>query len=62
MSTTNDPVMPEIAKQLPHDIFRFLVHDDDEFIYRFLAVEKLVDRYNSVPDAFEESPMKKGRS
>lgn len=49
-----DPFMPEIARQLPHDIFRLIVHDDDDFIYHFYRAGELVDRYNSVPDAYEE--------
>ncbi len=53
-SGQNDRISVEIAKRLPHDIFHLIVHDDGIFGYFFYRDGKLIDRYNSCPDYFEE--------
>ncbi len=49
----SDRASSNLAKLLPDDIFQFMVHDDDIFMYWFYRNSALVDRYNSCPDYFE---------
>jgi tetratricopeptide (TPR) repeat protein len=49
-----EDLMPEIARQLRHDIFRLAVADDDAFLYYFYRAGELVDQYNSSPFSFDE--------
>lgn len=48
-----EAVSADIAKVLLTDIFQFMVHDDDIFMYWFYRNGKLVDHYNSCPEYFE---------
>lgn len=43
-----------LAKKTGCDLFHFHVHDDDVFTYEFFRGGKLIDRYNSNPDYFED--------
>jgi WD40 repeat protein len=47
-------VVGELARRLPGELVAVLVHDDDIFAYEYYRDGKRVDRYNSVPDYFEE--------
>ena len=49
----SDEASVHLARLLPEDIFQFMVHDDDIFMYWFYRKGELVDRYNSYPDYFE---------
>jgi WD40 repeat protein len=44
----------EMARKLTGELFHFLVHDDDFFVYEYYRDGKLVDRYNSRPDYFQQ--------
>lgn len=55
-SGQNDSISAEITELLQGDIFHFIVHDDDVFIYLFYRGGRLIDRYNSCPDYFHEVP------
>lgn len=48
-------VSAQIARALPQAIFHLSVHDDDDFVYHFYREGRLIDRYNSDPDSFEEA-------
>lgn len=45
-------VAKELSSQLSTEIFAFLVHDSDIFMYVLYRKGKLVDRFNSRPDYF----------
>jgi tetratricopeptide (TPR) repeat protein len=53
-SGRNEPISTKIAKFISNDVFHLIVHDDDIFFYYFYRSGKLIDRYNSWPDSFEE--------
>jgi hypothetical protein len=50
----DETVSAALARALTDDVLHFLVHDDDIFCYSLYRNGKLIDRYNSNPDYFEE--------
>src|SRR5450756_945194 len=54
-SGQSDQVSASIAKHLAGEILHLVVHDDDIFCYYFYRDGRLMDRYNSSPDYFEEA-------
>ena len=52
--TAKIPRSAAISPRLPGELFYLLVHDDDVFIYEYYCNGKVVDRYNSCPDFFQE--------
>src|SRR5690242_12769068 len=44
----------KISKSLKTDVLDLVVHDSDIFIYSFYQQGRLIDKYSSSPDYFEE--------